>query len=97
MHVAMKAKTSQSKSNIKDLPTHLLPPPPPPNQQTHNTLQQITKIIQDIMKPETINEILESLKIITTKITKINQTIAAATTETQKAVKQQNHDIVCKC
>ena len=34
------------------------------------------------MKPETINEILESFKIITTKITKINQTMAAATTET---------------
>ena len=89
MQVAMKAKTkaktSQSKLNSKDLPTPPLPPYPPPltpNQQTPNTLQQITKIIQDIMKPETINEILESFKIITTKITKINQTMAAATTET---------------
>ena len=82
MQVAMKAKTSQSKSNSKDLPTCSLPPSPTTKQQTPNTLQQITKIIQDIMKPETINEILESFKIITTKITKINQTMAAATTET---------------
>ena len=52
----------QSQLNSKNLP---------PNQKTPNTLQQITKIMQDIMKPETIKEILESLKTITTTINQI--------------------------
>ena len=52
----------QSQLNSKNLP---------PNQKTPNTLQQITKIMQGIMKPETIKEILESLKTITTTINQI--------------------------
>ena len=62
-----KSQSKQSKLNSKILPS---------NQQTPNTLQQIIKIMQDIMKPETIKEILKSLKIITTTI---NQTIKATT------------------
>ena len=50
----------------------------PPNQQTSNTLQQIKDIMRDVMKPQTIIEILENLKIITTAI---NQ-IMTATVET---------------
>ena len=64
-----KSQNKQSKLNSKNLP---------PNQQNPNTLQQITKIMQDLMKPERIKEILESLKIITTTI---NQ-IMTATTKT---------------
>ena len=63
-----KTQNKQSKLNSKNLP---------PNQQTSNTIQQITKIMRDVMKPEIMKEILESLKITTT----INQ-IMTATTET---------------
>ena len=64
-----KTQNKQSKLNSKNFPS---------NQQTFNALQQITAIMRDVMKPETIKEILESLKIITTTI---NQ-IITATTET---------------
>ena len=60
-------KNSKSQNNESKLTSKNLPP----NQQTSNTLQQITKIIQDVMKSETINKILESLNIITTIINKI--------------------------
>ena len=70
----------------------------PPNEQTFKTPQQIIKILQEVIKPETIKEILESLKIITTAI---NQ-IMTATTETtnhskkvrrSKKKKQSNNKI----
>ena len=64
-----KSQNQQSKLNSKNLP---------PNQKTSNTLQQITKIMRDVMKPKTIKEILECLKIIPTTV---NQ-IMTATTET---------------
>ena len=62
-----KRQNKQSKLNSKNLP---------PNQQTSNALQQITKIMRNVMKPKTIKKILESLKIITTAI---NQIITATT------------------
>ena len=43
-----------------------------PNQQTPNTLQLITKIMQDVIKPETIEGILKSLKIIRDNYNKSN-------------------------
>ena len=64
-----KSQNKQSKLNSKNLPS---------NQQTSNALQQITEIMRNVMKPKTIKEILESLKIITTAI---NQ-IMTATTDT---------------
>ena len=64
-----KSQNKQNKLNSKNLP---------PNQQTSNTLQQIKDIMRDVMKPRTIIEILENLKIITTTI---NQ-IMTATAET---------------
>ena len=66
-----KNQNKQSKLSSKSLP-------PAPKQQTSNTLQQITEIMRDVMKPETIKEILESLKIITTTI---NQIITATTSK----------------
>ena len=64
-----KSQNKQSKLNSKNLPS---------NQRTSNALQQITEIMRNVMKPKTIKEILESLKIITTAI---NQ-IMTATTDT---------------
>ena len=64
-----KSQNKQRKLSSKKLP---------PNQQTSNTLQQITEIMREVMKPETIKEILESLKIITTTI---NQIITATTSK----------------
>ena len=64
-----KNQNKQSKSSTKNLA---------PNQKTSNALKQVTEIMQDVMKPETIKEIMESLKIITTAI---NQ-IMTATAET---------------
>ena len=64
-----KNQNKQSKSSTKNLA---------PNQKTSNALKQITEIMRDVMKPETIKEIMESLKIITTAI---NQ-IMTATAET---------------
>ena len=54
-----KSQNMQSKLSSKNLPH---------NQQTSNAPQQITEILREVMKPETIKEILESLKIITTTI-----------------------------